>query len=178
MNVNKRKINQINQTNVVDENGEIKNQRTDTSFYVDSEPPYVKMYLDTILYLKDLPRTHNPILHCILMRIPWANQSQDIAINAHIKRQIAKEVGCSESKVNNALSDLVKGEVIYRVGVGTYQVNPNFFGRGQWTDIEELRIKITFNGKGKTIMGEVEKKSKKIETNPDQIELALTGTEG
>lgn len=157
----KRKINQVSQTNVVNENGEFKTQRTDTSFYIDAEPPYVKMYLDTILYLKDLPRTHNPILHCILMRIPWANQNQDIAINAHIKRQIANEVGCSESKVNNAISDLVKGEVIYRVGVGTYQVNPHFFGRGQWSDIEELRLSITFNGEGTTIMGEIEKKSRK-----------------
>ncbi|NLM05289.1 MAG: hypothetical protein GX214_09745 [Clostridiales bacterium] len=175
-NMNKRKINQVHETNLVDENGEIKSQRTDTSFYVDAEPPYVKMYLDTILYLKDLPRTHNPILHCILMRIPWANQNQDIAINAHIKRQIAKEVNCSESKVNNAISDLVKGEVIYRVGVGTYQVNPHFFGRGQWTDIEELRLNITFNGKGKTIMGEIERKSKKKSENENS--LSPTGTEG
>lgn len=176
--MNKRKINQINERIETNENGEVKNYQKDTSYYIDAEPPYVKMYLDTILYLRDLPRTHNPILHCILMRIPWANQNQDIAINAHIKRQIAKEVGCSESKVNNAISDLVKGEVIYRVGVGTYQVNPNFFGRGQWTDIERLRLEITFDGRGKTIMGEIEKKSKNKNENLLLETLRTTGTEG
>lgn len=157
-----RKINQSIEKTIVNEKGELKIHQENASYYVDAEPPYVKMYLDTILYLKDLPRTHNPILHCILMRIPWANQTQDIAINAHIKRQIAKQVGCSESKISNAISDLVKGEVIYRVGVGTYQVNPNFFGRGQWTDIERLRLNITFDGKGTTIMGKIEKKDENV----------------
>lgn len=172
----KKKINQVTERIEVDESGLLQGYQKDTSYYVDAEPPYVKMYLDTILYLKDLPRTHNPILHCILMRIPWANQTQDIAINAHIKRQIAEEVGCSISKVNNALSDLVKGEVIYRVGVGTYQVNPNFFGRGQWTDIEKLRLSVTFDGKGKTIMGEIERKSSPAGDEPRVI--MPTGTEG
>lgn len=172
----KRKINQTAERIETNADGELQSYQKDTSFYVDTEPPYVKMYLDTILYLKDLPRTHNPILHCVLMRIPWANQTQDIAINAHIKRQIAEEVGCSISKVNNALSDLVKGEVMYRVGVGTYQVNPHFFGRGQWTDIEKLRLSVTFDGKGTTIMGEIERKNRPVDDTP--LPMKSTGTEG
>jgi len=171
-----RKINQIIEKTLIDKNGEVQQTSKDTSYYVDVEPPYVKMYLDAILYLKDLPRTHNPILHCILMRMPWANQCQDIAINAHIKKQIAKEVGCSESKVNNAISDLVKGEVLYRVGVGTYQVNTYLFGRGQWTDIERLRLQITFDKDGKTIMGEIEKKDSE-KKNDSVKSIRMTGTE-
>lgn len=177
----KRKINQISERVETDQNGEVKRSQQDTSFYIDAEPPYVKMYLDTVLYLKDLPTAHNPILHCILMRIPWANQNQDIAINAHIKRQIAEEVGCSQSKVNNAISDFVKGEVIYRVGVGTYQVNPHFFGRGQWTDIERLRLTVTFDGKGKSIKSEIQRKSNpKNKKDKDEFPEGFepTGTEG
>jgi len=32
------------------------------------------------------------------------------------------------------------------------------FGRGEWADIAKLRLEITFGGKGKTIMGEMERK--------------------
>ena len=115
------------------------------------------MYLDTILYLKDLPKGHNPILMSILKRLPWANQEQDIALNAGIKRKIAKEVGCSVSKVNNAITDLVKGEVLFRMDVGVYQVNPHLFGRGEWNDIAKLRLEVTFDKNGKTILGEIER---------------------
>ncbi len=142
---------------MVNENGNTIKKELNTVYSVPAEPPYVKMYLDTILYLKDLPKGHNPILMSILKRLPWANQEQDIALNAGIKRKIAKEVGCSVSKVNNAITDLVKGEVLFRIDVGVYQVNPHLFGRGEWNDIAKLRLEVTFDKNGKTILGEIER---------------------
>jgi len=40
-------------------------------------------------------------------------------------------------------------------------VNPNFFGKGDWQDIARLRLEVTFDSKGKTIMGVIEKKTQK-----------------
>lgn len=154
---NLRRINQYVEKTIVDENGNTLKKESNTVYSVPTEPPYVKMYLDTILYLKDLPKGHNPILMSILKRLPWANQEQDIALNAGIKRKIAKEVGCSVSKVNNAITDLVKGEVLFRMDVGVYQVNPHLFGRGEWNDIAKLRLEVTFDKNGKTILGEIER---------------------
>ena len=154
---NLRRINQYVEKAIVDENGNTLKKESNTVYSVPTEPPYVKMYLDTILYLKDLPKGHNPILMSILKRLPWANQEQDIALNAGIKRKIAKEVGCSVSKVNNAITDLVKGEVLFRMDVGVYQVNPHLFGRGEWNDIAKLRLEVTFDKNGKTILGEIER---------------------
>lgn len=157
MTENLRRINQYVEKTTVDENGNTLKKESNIVYSVPTEPPYVKMYLDTILYLKDLPKGHNPILMSILKRLPWANQDQDIALNAGIKRKIAKEVGCSVSKVNNAITDLVKGEVLFRMDVGVYQVNPHLFGRGEWNDIAKLRLEITFDKNGKTILGEIER---------------------
>ncbi|WP_317373177.1 replication/maintenance protein RepL [Helicobacter canis] len=154
---NLRRINQYVEKIMVNENGNTIKKELNTVYSVPAEPPYVKMYLDTILYLKDLPKGHNPILMSILKRLPWANQEQDIALNAGIKRKIAKEVGCSVSKVNNAITDLVKGEVLFRIDVGVYQVNPHLFGRGEWNDIAKLRLEVTFDKNGKTILGEIER---------------------
>ena len=154
---NLRRINQYVEKIMVNENGNTIKKELNTVYSVPAEPPFVKMYLDTILYLKDLPKGHNPILMSILKRLPWANQEQDIALNAGIKRKIAKEVGCSVSKVNNAITDLVKGEVLFRIDVGVYQVNPHLFGRGEWNDIAKLRLEVTFDKNGKTILGEIER---------------------
>ncbi|MCR8747279.1 replication/maintenance protein RepL [Romboutsia lituseburensis] len=155
-----RKINQMIEKTTIDENGNKLKTETNTVYSFQNEPPYVKMYLDTILYLKDLPKGHNPILMAILKRLPWANQDQDIALNAGIKRKIATEVGCSVSKVNNAITDLVKGDVLFRTEVGVYKVNPHLFGRGEWNDIAKLRLEVTFDSNGKTILGTIEKNSK------------------
>jgi len=156
-----RKINQVIETTQVDENGQVVNYEQNTSYYIEQEPPYVKMYLDTILYLKDLKKTYNPVLMAILKRLPWANQNQSIAINAGIKRQIAKEVGCSVGNVSNAITDFVKGEVLFRVDTGVYNINPHLFGRGDWNDIAKLRLEVVFDTNGKTIQGTIEKKSPK-----------------
>jgi len=152
------RINQRTETITLTEAGELLAYDTNTTYSVGNEPPYVKMYLDTILYLKDLPKGYNPILLSILKRLPWANQEQGIAINASVKRMMAKEIGCSVTRIDHALTDFVKGELLYRIDKGLYNVNPMLFGRGEWADIAKLRLEITFDGKGKTIMGEIERK--------------------
>ena len=153
-----KKINQLIETTVVDGNGEHQSITRNASYYLDQEPPYVKMNLDTILYSKDLPKGYNSVLMGILRRLPWANQNQSIAINAGIKRQISKEIDCSVGHVSNAITELVKGEVLLRLDTGVYQMNPHLFGRGDWQDIAKLRLEVTFDANGKTIMGTIEKK--------------------
>lgn len=154
-----KKINQIREQIVLDQDGLPIRKETNTSYYIESEPPYVKMYLDTVLYLKDLPKGYNPVLMAILKRLPWANQDQDIAINAGMKRKMANEIGCSVSRINNAITDFVKGEVLYRVETGVYRVNPYLFGRGDWNDIARLRLEVTFDSEGTSILGKIERKS-------------------
>ena len=175
------RINQMFETieAVIDEKGEYKqlHHTTNTSYNLEQEPPYVKLYLDTILYLKDIPKGYNPVLLAILQRIPWANQNQEIAINAHIKRGIAKELKCSYSTVEHAMTDFVRGEVLQRVGLGTYQVNPHLFGRGEWKDIAKLRLTIDFDANGKTVMGEITRKKRKTAIDPNQLTLQMTTDE-
>lgn len=149
----------------VNEDGVITNEtKTQAITYnVEKEPPYVKIYLDTILYLSDLPKGYNKILGAILRRMPWATDCQDIALNAGIKRRIARDLDISMSRIDHAITDFVKGGLLSRVEVGVYHANPNLFGRGEWKDIKKLRLNVTFDASGKTIMTEIEKKKKKLE---------------
>jgi hypothetical protein len=184
------KINQLIEETII-ENGQVKTKTSNKLTTWESEPSYVKLYLDTVLYLKDLQKGYNPVLMAILKRLPWANQSQDIAINSGVKRIMAKELNCSVSRIDHAITDFVKGELLYRVETGVYQVNPHIFGKGDWADIAKLRLEITFDAKGKTIMGTIEKKTiqekesrskiSHIIPDPDQVnidDLLHTGTEG
>lgn len=140
---------------VVDEDGQITYQEEEKVINWGTEPNYIKVYLDTILYLKDLPKGLNSILYAFLKRMSYGNQ---LVINAALKRQIAKELELSLSSINNAISKFVKGELLIREDTGLYKVNPHLFGKGDWKDIAKIRLEVTFDTQGKTIMSEIERK--------------------
>lgn len=159
---------------VVNEDGLIKTKEEEKTINWGSEPNYIKIYLDTVLYLKDLPKGLNGILYAFLKRMSYGNQ---IVVNAALKRQIAKELELSLSSINNAISKFVKGELLYREDTGIYKVNPHLFGKGDWKDIAKIRLEITFDGQGKTIMSEIEKKETP-EKEKQQLELEYKTASG
>ncbi|MGH0770026.1 replication/maintenance protein RepL, partial [Bacillus paranthracis] len=109
---------------IVNEDGQITHQEEEKVINWGTEPNYIKVYLDTILYLKDLPKGLNSILYAFLKRMSYGNQ---LVVNAALKRQIAKELGLSLSSINNAISKFVKGELLIREDTGLYKVNPHLF---------------------------------------------------
>jgi hypothetical protein len=101
-----------------------------------------------------------------------------IVLNASVKKRIAAELGIQNIRsINNALSDLVKGKILYRVDTGLYNLNPYFFGKGDWQDISRLRLEINYDDiKGRTFKTNVEYKT---EPNGQMyMDLKHTGTEG
>ncbi|MBU4643223.1 replication/maintenance protein RepL [Bacillus toyonensis] len=140
---------------VVNEDGQITHQEEEKVINWGTEPNYIKVYLDTVLYLKDLPKGLNSILYAFLKRMSYGNQ---LVVNAALKRQIAKELGLSLSSINNAISKFVKGELLVREDTGLYKVNPHLFGKGDWKDIAKIRLEVVFDSTGKTIMSEIERK--------------------
>ena len=48
-----------------------------------------------------------------------------IALNKTVKEGIAESHSIKLGTVNNALSELVKKKLIYRIGTGTYKLNPS-----------------------------------------------------
>lgn len=160
-----RVTNTISRT-VVNEDGQITHQEEDKTINWGSEPNYIKVYLDTILYLKDLPKGLNGILYAFLKRMAYGNQ---LVVNAALKRQIAKELDLSLSSINNAISKFVKGELLIREDTGLYLVNPHLFGKGEWKDIAKIRLEVTFDSEGKTIMSEIERKEEKEKRSDEKI---------
>lgn len=120
------------------------------SFKIENdEPPFIKLYLDTLLLNKEISINRNPILNELLKMMPYASSEISyFALNKDIKMRIADKVGLSLQTVNNAITEFVKHQILIRVGRGTYQPNPFYFGKGEWKDVKKVRTQLEFDNKG------------------------------
>lgn len=152
--------------------GQVKKSGVAVTEYVDDsrEPPFIKLYTEHLLYLKDIPKHINPVLMAMLKRMPYGGQA--FAINAAIKREMAKDLNCSAGTISNAITMLVRGDLLIRKDTGLYYVNPFFFGRGNWENVEKLRLEITYERTGRTFMAQVAhgRKQKQIEGQQSLLE--------
>jgi hypothetical protein len=135
-----------------------------------TEPPFIKVYLDCLCDFKGLSKSLNPILLEFLKYMTYANSAdpnggQIIYLNAELKRQIANSTGKTVKRIEQAITDFVKTGVFNRIATGTYQVNAELFGKGDWKDIKNIRATFDF-GKGtvstEIIKNDDELKEKKI----------------
>lgn len=170
------KIYQSIETSEFNNNGKLVSKRANHTLSWGNEPPYIKLYLQDILYLTDIPNKHESVLYQLLKRITYAGEENgmEVVVNSSLKRRIAKELGFKNiGSISNALTDLVKGKILIRKDVGIYQFNPYFFGKGDWQDISRLRLEINYDEiKGRTFKSVCEYQDKK------NIIVYPTGTEG
>lgn len=147
-------IKQSVETSVMNEKGEFVSKRANKTLSWGSEPAYIKLYLQDVLYLSDMPTKHSAILYELLKRASYAGDKDgmQVIINASLKRRIKETLGFKNiSSVNNAITDFVKGKILYRADVGMYNFNPYLFGKGDWQDVSRLRLEISYDDiKGKT----------------------------
>ena len=149
------RLHQSVETEVINgETGELITKKTNRTLSWGNEPAYVKLYLDNILYLSDMPTKHASVLYALLKRASDAGEEEgmQVIVNASLKRRIQESLGFKNiSSINNAITDLTKGNIIYRVDVGIYNFNPHLFGKGEWQDIARLRLEVDYDLiKGKT----------------------------
>lgn len=149
------KINQSTETRIVDNlTGEVIKNEVYKKLSWGSEPSFIKLYLNDILYLSDMPTKHSAVLYELLKRSTYASEEDgmQVVVSAGLKQRIKDILGFKNiSSINNAITDLVKGNILYRVGTGLYNFNPYLFGKGEWIDIAKLRLEINYDDiKGKT----------------------------
>lgn len=156
----------IERTEYDGETGEITKKIENTVLSWGSEPPYIKLYLQDILYLSDLPKSHENILFELLKRATYAGDEygMSVTLSSGLKKIIAKTLNIKNIRsINNCLSELVKGKILFRIETGVYQFNPYLFGKGDWQDISSLRLNIDYDINGKTFKVYQEyKKNQKI----------------
>lgn len=171
------KINQSIETSVMDERGELVSKRANRVLSWGDEPSYIKLYLQDIMYLADIPKQYAALTFALLKRVSYAGDEEGmcVVLAPRIKQVICKELGWKRvSSFDNALQKLLAGKILYRLDRGIYQFNPYLFGKGDWQDISNLRLNIQYDDiKGRSFSINVdyaEKEKKRLAEEREFVE--------
>jgi hypothetical protein len=138
----KKKIKKEIKETVTNEDGEKLHQKHIEEAYISKEPDFIKVYLDNILLINNLPSGIQKTLNVLLKRMAYDNV---VVLNAYIKKEMAKELDFKTvQSLNNNINKLVKEGIMFRKGTGTYEMNPFLFGRGSWENIKKIRFEVIF----------------------------------
>lgn len=157
------------ESHVITQEGEVVSSKT--VYSTQTEPDFVKLYIDCVFAVKGVRKGINPIFLAFLEHMTYANSNvkyggQIIYVNKALKSAIADKLGLKLDSVNKALYELVKSQIFTRVDVGTYQVNPNIVGRGEWKDIKNIRA--TFDFGNREVVADIVKSEEESMTENQQ----------
>jgi len=144
-----RRIVQEIQKQVINEiTGEIAITENTTVMTVGKEPNFIKIYLDDVMYFIDMPSSASGILLSIAKRMNYDNK---VTLVKSIKEDIAQETNLDLGTINNAITNFKKKNILISSGRSVYTINPHLIGKGAWSDISKLRMKIEYTPNGRTI---------------------------
>ncbi len=105
------------------------------------EPEHVKIYAPAIAPINSLTSGQRRVLYAILSEASSAENGMRVAITAGSKRLMCQKFGIgSPQTIANALSQMTKVGLLIRIETGVYMLNPFLIGKGDWKDIEKLRL--------------------------------------
>jgi hypothetical protein len=144
------KVLHIETSKTTSADGVTEQQQTTRTVIVSQEPNYIKLYVNTLLAFKDLPKTMSSLLIELLKHMTFANREakhggQLIVLNPFVKQDIIERLEIKMNTLDQGLTKFIKSGILKRVGTGTYQANPHMFGMGEWTDIRAIRATFDFN---------------------------------
>ena len=140
----------------IDSNNQLKRKVSITESRIPREPSFVKLYIDDIMLLHNMPATASSLLHLLVRKLDYDGY---ISLNAASKRLFAEELGVSVSSINNQFYKMVKKDILRRKDTGLFMLNPMLFAKGSWIDVLALResyfqLSITYSPDGKrTVQG-------------------------
>ena len=153
------------------ETGEIiKNEHTITG-KADSEPDFIKLYLNTMMAfqgIKDIP-TDLLISMCRTLQGQFNNDGETplyFRADKLAKTQMSKELDMSIDSVNKYIKKMCNSGIIFKTEMrGVYIINPWIIAKGRYSNIKKLQAHFDFSGGSWDVMFEEEKKK-----DPNQLE--------
>lgn len=163
----------VREVQTISADGEVERSATITTITkLPKEPDYIKLYIDDIGHLMGIQEGHRSILLYIAASVGYDGF---VTLTLARKARIAATVGMAVKSVDNAISALVKADILRREGRCEYELNPSLFARGEWAHIRERReafnLNIAYSKAGKKIVGV-------IRTPPDVAEREKLESQG
>lgn len=150
------------------ETGELQSTQTTTKRKIEAEPPFVKLYLDDVCALNQVPKSQKDVLYYLIKKLDYDGY---ITISTRYRKLMADELGIKPQSITNKIQELAKAGLISVTGKNEYKANPYFFGRGAWVDILNERQNGSFSVtiKYKDGKREVSTKTEEVEPNLKQV---------
>jgi hypothetical protein len=125
----------------IDENGEIIDIETNETKLtkVNNEPPFVKLYIDTISVIANVSKSCGSVLLEFLPYMTYADDGNLINTTSYYKEKVAKKLNIKINRVDHILGELCKANVIKRQAYSLYLVNPKYIAKGSWKDIQKVK---------------------------------------
>ena len=106
------KITYVEKKTTVDRStGEETNTELTEVHKLPDEPPFVKLYLEDLIKLNDLPKSSSKVLYGLVKHL---NYNSELIINAALKRIVAREIGLEVQSISNAHTGFVKKNIMRR----------------------------------------------------------------
>lgn len=115
---------------------------------IEAEPAFVKLYLDDVTRLNDLPKSASGILYELIKLMTYENM---IVLNQFVRKKIAESLETTDGYIYKTINTLIKRGLLQKIGCNTYLVNPYVFGKGKWADVKGIRVTIEYDANGKMI---------------------------
>ena len=161
------------ETRIISEDGQEKRIIRKSLRRVSEEPPYIKLYLDMLLCLRQINISGTGLLAELLSRISYATQGQHIDIGRALRKEICAKLRIPESTYYRQVKDFINAGILGanvdergRYDMSRLYVNPHIFGRGDWNSVQELRIHVKLNESIAAILTEVKPEAKPIADDP------------
>lgn len=129
----------------INQNGEVQRfDKTEVVLKNKEREDFFLLFTKHVAVLGNLGKRAHEVLSIILQsKVTWNN---DVMLESVSKNEIAAELNTSVQVIKNAVTELVKHDIILTKKVDggwKYMLNPLLFGRGKWNEIEAMKIQIT-----------------------------------
>lgn len=91
-----------------------------------AEPPFIKLYLQDISLLRNLPTSHIAILYELVLAMDNKNI---VYITTWFKSRIAKKLNLKKETIRQNIYALCKARILEKVENMVYKINPLLFKR-------------------------------------------------
>lgn len=156
-----KKVSKTEESHLISNDGEVVKSLKTTTYAVEAEPAYIKLYIQDIGVLNNITGKSNEVLLEFIRHMGYNNV---IPAYKPIKQMIAKKLNISLHTVDKAVKMLKKNGLFIPFARGMYIADPNLFAKGKWSDIKNLRLVINYEADG----------TKKLKSNlPEEVQTRL-----
>jgi hypothetical protein len=109
------------------------------------EPDFIKIYIRDICLIKGLNATQHKIFNFMLMNMNYENV---VSYGPRTREKFLVENGLKAQTYNNNVGNLIKSNLIERIGRSEFRVNKKYAVKVDWDKVQSIEWKSVYSRDG------------------------------